>query len=209
MADGTFSPTPNDGGIAAPAPALDETAIQALARQAVTCAVQQRRIPPRECGPATRSRLIEQAGEMVRDFLYQTARGIERAKNQRLRGTDPACVLTPDGLARVLGNERRDARRRIAALRDEEEAGIEEICAAALVAAGAEFTWQKICDEREVVAVDRCGDPILWLLALEAEAEAEAEAAADADLRSRYAPRRKPKPILHLKHPASPAGGAP
>ena len=207
MADGTFSPTPNDGGIAAPAPALDETAIQALARQAVEIAIRKERRLRQIHGPQRLEAEVD-AAEIARDFLHLTPRGIKRINRQRQHRIDPSIVLTPGGLASALINSLRDKRRMRKRRRE-----IDKQRVAAGVDAG-EIACQRVGGDEAaattagvLVAIELHpdADPLLWTIAQQERDATELESAA-------WTPParvRKPKPILHLKHPASPAGGAP
>lgn len=194
MADGTFTTNP---GIAA----LDEPAIADLARRAVDLAIESKRIQPAE-----RSDAEIDAAEVVRDYRDQTPRGIKRANRQRGAGVDPAIVLTPEGLATVVGNSIRD-RRRLQHRRGQADA--QRITAG--IDAGEIVREQRGEAEDQapgqVVMVEH-GDPLLWLLAAEAAAEAEAAKAAEWRAAWRAAPPRprRPRPILHLHRAA--AGGA-
>ena len=221
-ADGTFS-----GGIAGIALALGEQEIQSLARAAAAIAVKGDRVLRRgwvrigrEHVATVRERVERMAAQILRDFRDQTPRGVRRAARQRRAGVEPASVLDPRCLAAVVANAMRDARRKKrpprskAAPRRRRGRG-----------RGAD-AWRDVTsmpvgdrgdpglvdsrrpdDTAEIEEIaDSGGDPLLWLLALDARAEAEGRCLATLPA-PRLRPRR-PRPILHL-HQAAAAGGAP
>ena len=229
MADGT-----SFNGIAGAGPALDEPGIQRLAQQAAAIAIGGQRVLRRgfvrigrERVEQVRGEIERMAAQIVRDYRDQTPRGVRRAARQRRAGVEPASVLIPERLAAVVANAMRDARRKKrpprskAAPRRRRGRG-----------RGAE-TWRDVPsmpvgdrgdpglvdsrrpdDAAEIEAVVDPyprGDPLLWLLALDAAAaDAEAEWRPVAAPEPRPRPRR-PRPILHLRRAAAPAaaGGAP
>ena len=223
MADGTSF----NGGIAgcALALALGEQEIQSLAQQAAAIAVKGNRIlrlgwvkVGREHISQVRERVESAAAQIVRDYLYSTPRGLRRAANQRRTGADPAGVLDPARLAAVVANALRDARPRerpsrrkpsaeaLAAATTAEECGIKPLPAGDRGDPG--LCSAKHHDAAEIEIADSRGDPLLWLLALDAAAAAEAQAEWRC-LATLPAPRprpRRPRPILHLRRAA--AGGA-
>ena len=226
-ADGTFR-----AGIAGPA--LDEPEIQRLARAAAALALKGDRIlrrgwvkVGREHIEQVRERVESAAAQIVRDYLHGTPRGVRRAARQRRAGVEPASVLIPERLAAVVANQMRDARRKKRPPRS--KAGLRRRRGRKR---GAE-TWRDVPsmpvgdrsdpglvdsrrpdDAAEIEAVVDPyprGDPLLWLLALDAAAaDAEAEWRPVAAPEPRPRPRR-PRPILHLRRAAAPAaaGGAP
>ena len=217
-ADGT-----SFNGIAGPA--LDEPDIIALARAAAAIAIGGDRVIRRgwvrigrDHVEQVRARVESAAAQIVRDYLEQTPRGLRRAANQRRTGADPAGVLDPARLAAVVANALRDARPRerpsrrkpsaeaLAAATTAEECGIKPLPAGDRGDPG--LCSAKHHDAAEIEIADSRGDPLLWLLALDAAAAAEAQAEWRC-LATLPAPRprpRRPRPILHLRRAA--AGGA-
>ena len=210
MADGT-----SFNGIAGPALALGEPEIQSLAQQAADIAVKAGRVlrlgfvkVGREHIEQVRAKIESAAAQIVRDYLDQTPRGVRRAARQRRAGADPASVLIPARLAAVVANALRDARRPPrAGRRAETWRSVKPVPVGDRGDPGLVDSRRPDAAEVEEIADPYpLGDPLLWLLALDAAADAEAEGRPVAAPEPRPRPRR-PKPILHLKRRAA-AGGA-
>ena len=203
MADGsTFT------GIAATGIAgssLTDAGINALARAAHAVAILKLKRRKQSAWERVSASMLRSAHVIIRDYLHQTKRGIQRANRQLGAGVDPSIVLTVAGLASAVRNYESNSRRtKRARWRADKKLLGEAIGAGAIVvqhvAGGGDD------DQAEVLeVVDPRGDPWVWLCSDLDRREAEA-----AEWRSMAPPgprraARKPRQILHLRRAA---GGA-
>ncbi|WP_298192510.1 hypothetical protein [Metallibacterium sp.] len=223
MADGTCTKGTGAGAGGIAGIALDEPGIQRLARAAAAIAIKGDRVlrlgfvkVGREHIEQVRAKIESAAAQIVRDYLDQTPRGVRRAARQRRAGADPAGVLIPERLAAVVANAMRDARR--AKRPPRRKAGAETWRDVPSMPVGdrgdpglVDSRRPDAAEVEEIADPYPLGDPLLWLLALDAAADAEADAEAEGRCPvalTEPRPRaRRPKPILHLKRRAA-AGGA-
>ncbi len=136
-----------------------------------------------------------------------------REERHRRAGVRIDTIVTEAALLRVATNHVREARRQFVRRRDYLRSGLGHDAWTPRLLDGGDDDEGDSDDcggaAGKVVLVERGMGPELWCLAYQEVVLLAQEQPETGRTRHAHAPRRKPKPILHLKHPASPAGGAP